>query len=1342
MRSFRESLQENSFYNTTAEKDDFLKEDKNVIDAFFYGFVGWVSLLGSARKKDRVKAHFRKDQKLRVQTMTDDNEDVSLSIKIMQDKGAFKTITTANEMTRFLVKAKMGQIDDVDPEILLGWIDQISPTWYMKAHLTLRKAIDRLRAGGTLGLLADDIRWSAKRRSEWKSNDINAATRGILIDKKAGKYNPKATAAVDPVAASPTKTSTQATTGLPAKTVAVAAAPVVPAKKDFVTNEVFDAIDGGETWANLRTKWRDPKAVHLIKYGWLMAPIPTDGTDDPRLRNHVDFILEQPKQHYVKILAQYFGRMARHPSSTMSFFDGPMNEIIKAIAPWGTDRGQHVYHLVVQQLRSFTTDYGHLSLREKKDILRKLMINPVTKPVMTQSDSIHDQWSRGYMMLSTYMMYLLTLGPVTDMDRVKLSKNQHVTQFGGKFYFKDTTMAKNGSLTLSDILELKSLFQQCGIDEMPASNAIYNDMVNSHYRADWQWRSGDLSKDQAEGVYQTWIGNGKLLDDLGEFMLKFIQPHAQANTNKEYLVYMPRLLKRMTQHVIDNIDSVMSAKTKGREFEGFRSILKFQSQLGVVESYEGWNQHAFPTDFHSINEKFRDVVLRNGMKILPAYAMRNRTQQASELLESFKKIYDKKRLPVDIMEWITEIASQAYIEKAMGEYRTPGVEKGPGYTTALDESGVVDLFVSDEAKNKSDAHKIKRAKTGYDGGRNDWRTGERLTSHTMPQLSATVSNLPLETRLAFEEWFKSVVNKPFDGTNQYDNPAHYTQTSTNMDTKWLKTQSWETIRKCWPGKANDFFSSRAISDKDVSMTELFDHFIKSGDIDPGEDELYKGTDNKGWLIVIRDSKELTNAQFKKAVKSAYDHGSQYSAARVMTTLCPTDNEREKFSAREIIALEASIELMDGKTTHKVSKRRGEYQEYMTQMQPAFMKYIETDRDAAEKVYTGMSGSMERRIANVYLANAGFSSYASKELMLDKHPIKPIADLSEARIKQILKYNNVKSSETDVPGKHIRTFAKMDSYVNSNTARDSLSKLEVTEVTKSEDERMAETARIHRERRANRHGRGSMKILREFNVHLPAQKKGFDEFVLEHPDKEVLKSTYHGCDHTAASMILRYGFKVISSGDASVAGRMLGDGIYCAIHMDKAQQYLSGDGWARTPDLKGYIFEMKAALGVGPGSRRHGNNYASMGLGNDHIRSPEWCVFDEKRQPLIFKAYEVQCISENAINKILADNPPVTNEGKVMRFKRFIGEDMSVTDDVPEVTTYTFINGNIPTTNGHYVEFEKWSSDAKNVSLEPSARGPAVVVTGTDTTEDYLFTSPTDLMINHPDLYEKYLEHIG
>jgi hypothetical protein len=506
------------------------------------------------------------------------------------------------------------------------------------------------------------------------------------------------------------------------------------------------------------------------------------------------------------------------------------------------------------------------------------------------------------------------------------------------------------------------------------------------------------------------------------------------------------------------------------------------------------------------------------------------------------------------------------------------------------------------------------------------------------------------------------------------------------------------------------------------------------------------------LMGIMSNSSLTNNQFSKIVDlqmAGINHKSHAHYLGVnVDAVCVTENTT--LSKKAIIYLEKSLKTYDASG---LSKNTSDYRNFMTGSQPAFIKYLDQDRKGAESLYGTLTTSMKRRFAGQYLARGDFKVSAGAAIVDPSQPIRPYEKLTDKRIAEILKYNNVTSEETQIPAKHIKTFDALDAYAAQHLkdAKPVINDLQVKELNLDSKALLKLTIRMHQTKRNNVHGDNALLIKKAFEVSIPIQVKEHAEFLKNNSNSRVLIPMFHGTGSVAASMILRYGFKIIKRGDSSVTSRMLGDGVYGAVHIDKSQQYIGDTGWTRGIGTKGYIFSMEGALG------ENGKDYKASGQGRDTIKSPEWAVFNPNAQLLIVRAYEVQIIASGTMRSIINDNTVTSSaaasidqyiahtgstlsEGYgIMKFKKFMKEE---TEEVEGVTTYTFVNGLIPIAPDKFIDFEEFKSKSKNVTLEPSGYGPSIVVRGTEETNNYLFTGPAEFMVKHSELFNEYLKLIN
>lgn len=330
--------------------------------------------------------------------------------------------------------------------------------------------------------------------------------------------------------------------------------------------------------------------------------------------------------------------------------------------------------------------------------------------------------------------------------------------------------------------------------------------------------------------------------------------------------------------------------------------------------------------------------------------------------------------------------------------------------------------------------------------------------------------------------------------------------------------------------------------------------------------------------------------------------------------------------------------------------------------------------------------------------------------INKGEIKPFDKIDNQRVKKIFQYNDI--DMTALLRGVTEKKKKSETYPEYfKRAKQQISKAALLEKEKVSPDDKADKKQINRimiqRDHAGKHGDVYPKILKVYNASLEYPE--FEQFRKNNFGDGTVVPAYHGTGGIAAGMILRYGFKVIKSSDPSVTGRMLGDGIYFSNKIDKVMQYVSNSGYSRSHGQKGYIMEMDINLGIKP------RDYQAAGLGNDSIRSPEWCVRDPKAQTRIVKVYEVELNSRRNVDEFLKED-----YNSIKSFKQHLKE-QTLAPTSANMTGFIFRDGMIPIINrefdGEYtaVDFEEALKDKLITEdmFEVTGQGPMIVFRNTD-----------------------------
>jgi hypothetical protein len=363
--------------------------------------------------------------------------------------------------------------------------------------------------------------------------------------------------------------------------------------------------------------------------------------------------------------------------------------------------------------------------------------------------------------------------------------------------------------------------------------------------------------------------------------------------------------------------------------------------------------------------------------------------------------------------------------------------------------------------------------------------------------------------------------------------------------------------------------------------------------------------------------------------------------------------------------------------------------------------IENRDDVLEDVFQNSDSNIRQFIIE-HLKKIEFVSNAVKRINNDV--IKPLVRLDNNSLLKVLEYNNITTPEvTDANAKSYKTAKE---FVISKAAE--FQDLKVAKVDNTEEELDRLTIEYNKFNKY-KHGKIGVKFLEEFNVDIEVQNQGQQEFLEYMPATKVLDPVFHGTGSVAASMILRFGFAIItgSGGPVKTIGKMLGDGIYFSNVLDKVAQYAGDEGYTRGTGTVGYIFQMHALLG------EEGKDYLAAGLGGDNIISPEWCVFSPNKQLKIYKAFKIEIVYKNDIDEIKQKykNKKIKEDENVMKIKSFREFIKEADGDYTNATTYIFMDGYIPINKTETVSSLDFnpSKFGDRVRIEPGQIGPMVII---------------------------------
>ena len=443
------------------------------------------------------------------------------------------------------------------------------------------------------------------------------------------------------------------------------------------------------------------------------------------------------------------------------------------------------------------------------------------------------------------------------------------------------------------------------------------------------------------------------------------------------------------------------------------------------------------------------------------------------------------------------------------------------------------------------------------------------------------------------------------------------------------------------------------------------------------------------------------------------------------------------SKPEVITEKALVNLLSATTTSEI-KLKGDANSALAELRDTvishYLKSMGSDPVMGDRIFEVLDEEGKKMVSG-RLKEISFLTKSLDVILHDDCPIKPKMKLDIRDMGDILKKNRVKVGKDKLKkGEKISEFKqRLDDKVP-------IEPLHVKEIPISEEELQRKSAEYDALNNG-KHGAIGVRILKEFDVNLPIQEEGQREFEAKYPDSEIHERQFHGCGSIAASFILRYGYAIFKEGDSravKTAGKMLGDGLYVSNIITKAIQYATDDGMRPAETgigHKGYLFLNRAVLG------ERGTHYEFAGGGGDNIRSPEWACFFPNEQLRIYKAYETEIVHKSEIDKLkqkfsMNEDKPL----KIRSFKDFLTEAQLLGENGMRRANYIFKDGYIPVSKEQTVYFNDLKDGFfnDNISMEYTPYGPMISLTYQGAEDEVFFVDYVGQIMRSEKDLDKFL----
>ncbi len=1306
---------ENSLYSTPTELADLLKDKEKVASAFFINFLGTLGLFAISSTRGIMKNYYADDGKLQITNIGDANKDASLAAKLYHDIGGLKP-DTANKVTRLLFKLKSRAITSktFDEAVVRELIKEIQYLSH-RPHPVIMNVVKQFESGtANIKQVAKAFFLLVKARKKdfgSISKEFYEIARQYQIYLKDVADIGSAPSAAITIAASTQTSVPHATSGTASATpvsnvvdqrakadkIQLVAKPAAVTDEDFYLL-LWKATSGREVSKLLKERGYDSFTPELMKKAVdYLLPATSDQ------ESHFNMIMSSMPD--IETFNKAFGYFMKNDA----YHEFKWRMVLLYKSSLGKSASEVKQNLALARLpirKMFSVYSSGMINGKSKDMLRRMcfdtVINEFQRKIVTttatdDTDAMFEILSKELNLMSDAFKESSWRGDFSVFPNGStLSEKEKI-----KYLIAFSNKSRNGYT--KGIYALTTLMKAQGIAYSEDASGYNKTIIIQQYEnlfpgakecIDAWYKNVDHnflrfgSFDAYGEIVKKW-SNGYLNEAISQ-NIRHIPESEEPTTIADKIVALidkvatgPKDQQKLFENIACSV-SFGSADWQGSidraaKVSGLIQITYAKRFKGLIErgefklDLENSTQSKHVEDmFDMIRSNFNKKSSRTGDEQWKAYvemkkaifAVEPRMQNALLIKSLSYGASIESVLPFANADWGVvvktiladrELYSRSYPEELLERFQTAQYMKEEDYQN-LARSVNLEVFIKICAGHKVDPYKylpyeeIKAYITKMLTDR--YRI---LTDSTV--LKQAFDRLKQEDKDNFLNNLKSGIF----GKTSYS-------TQLGVDTSSLRRLDYLIGKDA----INEYLNSSSNEEKIALMIRSPDWFFNRMTI---------------------DNLNKTLVEF-------------FNDPRLLVSMSKTDFIYRALKRKDEITIENAKSIVNWMSQYNRGLKPSARREYEQMYYSSIEILSKKSKAAADDIFMQMPLN-ERRSLVGYVVDERYMAEALNDVQGDNVLIKPLIPVTEERLVQILKYNDIQTPRRPI----VKEGDKLSDVLSKTIAVPPIKDLHVDAEDLS-DEELEKLAVEYDAFNRYAHGDIALKIKRSFNVSVPMQEEGFkrwmDKMSQEGLDPRVMKPIFHGTGSIGAAMILRYGFKVIKSNDPSVVGRMLGDGIYFSNVLDKVAQYVGDEGFSRRYGTQGFIFEMEGSLG----KPRRDYRCAGTGAKEDErgTVSPEWAVFEPNEQLRIYKAYHVELISKNAMN-VMKQKHLGTNEStavEIKSFKSFLNEGVG---DMPHCITDICMDGDIPVSDKSAIDFKDFNSKkfGKHVNLDWTGSGPSVMI---------------------------------
>jgi len=1340
-------LSENSLYTTPAEKENLLKDKEKVASAFFINFLGTLGLFSISSTRGIMKNYFPDDGKLQLVNIGDANKDTSLVTKLYSEIGGLKP-DTANKITRLLFKLKTRAITskNFDENLVREIVKEIQYLVH-RPHPVILNVVKQFESGtANLKQVAKaffNLIKARKREFGPISQEFYSIAKQYQIYLKD----------VADIGSTPSDAVTLASTIQTFVPHAAAGSfPTTPVSKVVNQKPKADKIQMVAKPAAVKDEdfylllWRATSANEIKK---LLKERGYEAFTPELMKKAVDYLLPQTndqEDHFNMVM----NSMPDIPTFNKAFGyfmkNDPQQEmrwrlvlLYKASLGKTTAEIKQVLTEARTQIKKLFGSYVKITINGKpKEYFRKKCLDAVIDEFQRKIvscgpsddiDAIFDLFSRELSNISSILGEIVqNYQFVVFPDESALSDKEKI-----KYLIAFSSKTRSYGSINQAINRLINLMKANGIDFIEENRGYAQTIIVQKYEnlfpgskecidswyknANHEYLSFGLV-DAYEEIVKNW--KSAFLD---ETIAKFIKNISETESSET-----------IVNKIVAMIDKqAIKPEDKETLFSKIASSLTFGSGYAKTEERAAQVASLIQTIYA---KRFKEMSEKGSFKLSESFGFLAKAEFIEGLFELIKTNFQNKPSHMSKSQWDAYVQMMKTIlskeTKLQDELIIWALRQGDGIDKVLnyinaDWGRLVRVII-----RNPEFHVLSSSKEILI----NFKSAQFLKEEDYQKLAKNVY-IGLFLLITFSHKVDPYKYLPYDTIKSFIIENLYNEFSKVAQSLAFK-QAFENLKQ---------------SDKDEIVNELKDKIftITSTNVEVDRISLSRLNYFLGKEAVNEYLNSLDNIEKKKALlRQAPDWffesmnsdnlndtlenflQDSWSKSRVFKG----DFIEFATKRKDAISLENTKNIVKWMSEYDRELKPSERSEFEQPYYNSIGILFEKSEKEANDVFMQMPLE-ERRGLVKHLVDKRFLKKALFGVQGDGVLIKPLNPVTEGRLLDILKYNSVETPSIPKFNKEETLTEILSKDIQAKPLEDLHVSLDVLDEEKLDRLSIEYDAFNH-----YAHGQIALRIKRSFSVSIPLQEEGFKRW-LEKMDQEgidpkIMKPIFHGTGSIGASMILRYGFKVIKSSDPAVVGRMLGDGIYFSNVLDKVAQYVGDEGYSRTPGTQGYIFEMEGSLG------KHRRDYRCAGTGAKEDEkstiSPEWAVFNPNEQLRIYKAYHVEVIGKETMDE-MKKKYNVTNESaafEIKSFKSFINEG---TGDMPHCITYIFMDGNIPISEKESVDFKSFDAKkfGKNVKLDWTGSGPSVMIYNRKESKTYVVRYTREFMENRKGELSEYLK---